>query len=84
MPFPPLDRQSIGELGDEPERRLDLAGDAVHGGDASGAEHADEIEPGEHQSISGGGRTFVLIAREPAVPGDDISRLAAVVRAAQR
>jgi len=31
-----------------------------------------------------GGRTFVLIAREPTAPGDDIARMTAVVQAALR
>src|SRR5260370_36307028 len=33
---------------------------------------------------SAGGRTLVLIAREPAAPGDDLSRMTALVQAALR
>ena len=33
---------------------------------------------------SAGGRTFVLITREPAAPGDDVSRVTAFVHAAMR
>jgi anti-sigma factor RsiW len=48
---------------------------------------ADEVvEVMGHEAAiwSGGGRTFVLIAREPAAPGDDVSRMTAVVQAALR